>query len=168
MVGALLGLLLAALDQTIVSTAGPFIQKDLAIEPGLYVWITTSYLVASTVLVPIYVKEALGAGDAVATAIMGLFAIGVGIGAVSAAALSKKKSGLGFSAAGIAASGFACLAIFFLTPLAAAGGGQSISLLTESAAGLVLTFVFVFAAASMGSVATVQWPFSFTTLTEKT
>src|SRR5436190_13000887 len=56
MIGALLGLFLAALDQTIVSTAGPFIQKDLHIEPGLYVWITTAYLVASTVLVPIYGK----------------------------------------------------------------------------------------------------------------
>jgi EmrB/QacA subfamily drug resistance transporter len=56
MVGALLGLLLAALDQTIVSTAGPFIQRDLAIAPSLYAWLTTSYLVASTVLVPVYGK----------------------------------------------------------------------------------------------------------------
>ena len=56
MLGALLGLLLAALDQTIVSTAGPKIQKDLQIEPALYVWITSAYLVASTVLVPIYGK----------------------------------------------------------------------------------------------------------------
>jgi EmrB/QacA subfamily drug resistance transporter len=56
MLGTLLGLLLAALDNTIVSTAGPYIQKDLNIQPSLYVWITTSYLVASTVLVPIYGK----------------------------------------------------------------------------------------------------------------
>ncbi len=56
MVGALLGLLLAALDQTIVSTAGPTIQRDLAIAPSLYTWITTSYLVASTVCVPVYGK----------------------------------------------------------------------------------------------------------------
>ena len=56
MVGALLGLLLAALDQTIVSTAGPTIQRELHVEPSLYVWITTSYLVASTVFVPIYGK----------------------------------------------------------------------------------------------------------------
>lgn len=56
MLGTLLGLLLAALDNTIVATAGPYIQKDLQIEPSLYVWITTSYLVASTVLVPIYGK----------------------------------------------------------------------------------------------------------------
>src|SRR5689334_15288428 len=56
LVGSLLGLLLAALDQTIVATAGPAIQKDLQIEASLYVWITTSYLVASTVLIPIYGK----------------------------------------------------------------------------------------------------------------
>src|SRR5881628_3385211 len=56
MLGALLGLLLAALDQTIVATAGPVIQVDLHIAPALYVWITTAYLVASTVLVPIYGK----------------------------------------------------------------------------------------------------------------
>lgn len=56
MVAALLGLLLAALDQTIVATAGPQIQKELDIPASLYVWITTAYLVASTVLVPIYGK----------------------------------------------------------------------------------------------------------------
>src|SRR5687767_4304080 len=56
MIGAVLGLLLAALDQTIVTTAGPVIQRTLSIEAGLYVWITTAYLLASTVLVPIYGK----------------------------------------------------------------------------------------------------------------
>lgn len=33
MAGALIGLLLAAFDQTIVSTAGPSIQRELHIEP---------------------------------------------------------------------------------------------------------------------------------------
>jgi EmrB/QacA subfamily drug resistance transporter len=51
--GALLGLLLAALDQTIVATSSPAMQKDLAIPAGLYAWITMAYLVTSTVLVPI-------------------------------------------------------------------------------------------------------------------
>jgi len=51
--GTLLGLFLAALDQTIVATAGPVIQLDLHIEPAMYAWITTAYLVASTVFVPI-------------------------------------------------------------------------------------------------------------------
>lgn len=54
--GALLSLLLAALDQTIVATAGPAIQRQLAIAPAMYPWITTAYLVSSTVMVPIYGK----------------------------------------------------------------------------------------------------------------
>jgi EmrB/QacA subfamily drug resistance transporter len=62
MVGALLGMLLAALDQTIVSTAGPAMQADLDIPASLYAWITTSYLVASTVLVPVYGKLSDGFG----------------------------------------------------------------------------------------------------------
>ncbi|MBZ4411538.1 MFS transporter [Myxococcus sp. XM-1-1-1] len=56
MSGALLGLLLAALDQTIVATAGPSIQADLGISPALYPWLTTSYLVASTMMVPVWGK----------------------------------------------------------------------------------------------------------------
>src|SRR5262249_5937832 len=54
--GVLMGMLLAALDQTIVSTADPAIQRDLGMPPSLYAWITTAYLVSSTVLVPIYGK----------------------------------------------------------------------------------------------------------------
>ena len=54
--GVILALLLAGLDQTIVSTAGPAIQRDLRIPAALYAWITTSYLVASTVMVPIWGK----------------------------------------------------------------------------------------------------------------
>lgn len=56
LLGALLGMLLAALDQTIVATAGPAIQEDLDIPASLYPWITTSYLVASTVMVPLWGK----------------------------------------------------------------------------------------------------------------
>jgi EmrB/QacA subfamily drug resistance transporter len=54
--GVLLALLLAALDQTIVSTAGPAIQRSLRVSASTYPWITTAYLVASTVMVPIYGK----------------------------------------------------------------------------------------------------------------
>ena len=56
MVGTLLGLLLAALDQTIVATAGPRIQVDLRIDPGDYHWLTTSYLVAGAVMLPLWGK----------------------------------------------------------------------------------------------------------------
>ena len=57
LVGLLLSLFLAALDQTIVATAMPRIVEDLH---GLnkFSWIATSYLVASTALVPIYGKLA--------------------------------------------------------------------------------------------------------------
>jgi EmrB/QacA subfamily drug resistance transporter len=54
--GVLLALLLSGLDQTIVATAGPAIQRDLEIAPALYAWLTTAYLVAATVMLPIYGK----------------------------------------------------------------------------------------------------------------
>jgi EmrB/QacA subfamily drug resistance transporter len=52
LLGLLLTLLLAALDQTIVATALPRITQDLG---GFdhYTWVTTAYLVTSTVMVPI-------------------------------------------------------------------------------------------------------------------
>ena len=54
--GVMLGIFLGALDQTIVATAGPVIRDDLALPTSLYAWITTAYMVSSTVLVPIYGK----------------------------------------------------------------------------------------------------------------
>jgi EmrB/QacA subfamily drug resistance transporter len=53
--GLLLGMLLAALDQTIVSTALPRIVGDLG---GLnhIAWVTTAYLLASTVTTPLWGK----------------------------------------------------------------------------------------------------------------
>jgi len=53
LVGIFLGIFLAALDQTIVSTALPRIVQDLG---GMekYAWVGTSYLLASTISVPIF------------------------------------------------------------------------------------------------------------------
>ncbi len=53
--GVLLGLFLAALDQTIVSTALPAIIKDFN-GLDLVAWTSTGYLLASTAMVPIYGK----------------------------------------------------------------------------------------------------------------
>ncbi len=55
LVGVLLGLFLSALDQTIVSTALPRIVADLQ-GIDLIGWVSTSYLLASTAMVPIYGK----------------------------------------------------------------------------------------------------------------
>jgi len=54
-VGVMLGMLLGALDQTIVGTAMPRVIAELG---GLshYSWVFTGYLLASTVMVPIYGK----------------------------------------------------------------------------------------------------------------
>ena len=53
--GLMTVLLLAALDQTIVATALPRIVSDIG---GLtsYSWVITSYMLASTVTVPLYGK----------------------------------------------------------------------------------------------------------------
>src|SRR5579863_7821557 len=55
LIGVMLGMLLAALDQTIVGTALPRIVADLG---GLdhYAWVATGYLLASTVSIPLYGK----------------------------------------------------------------------------------------------------------------
>ena len=51
----LLGILLAALDQTIVGTALPVIVTDLN-GNDVYVWAFTSYLLTATISGPIYGK----------------------------------------------------------------------------------------------------------------
>jgi len=54
-VAVMLGLFLSALDQTVVGTALPTIVTDLG-GNNLYVWVVTSYLLTSTITVPIYGK----------------------------------------------------------------------------------------------------------------
>ena len=55
MVAVLLVMLLASLDQTVVGTAMPRIITDLQ-GFDRYTWVTTAYLLTSTVMVPIYGK----------------------------------------------------------------------------------------------------------------
>ncbi|HEX4841560.1 MAG TPA: MFS transporter, partial [bacterium] len=55
LVGVLMGLFVAALDQTIVATALPAIIADLH-GIDLLAWVPAGYLVASTTTVPIYGK----------------------------------------------------------------------------------------------------------------
>ena len=55
MSGLMMGLLLASLDQTIVSTALTTISEHFH-RVDLYSWVVTSYLLASTIVVPLYGK----------------------------------------------------------------------------------------------------------------
>jgi EmrB/QacA subfamily drug resistance transporter len=55
MIGVILAMLLAALDQTIVGTALPRIVTDLGGANHL-TWVVTAYMLASTITVPIYGK----------------------------------------------------------------------------------------------------------------
>ncbi|GEM49426.1 MDR family MFS transporter [Deinococcus cellulosilyticus] len=56
LVGVLLALFLAALDQTVVSTATPEIIKELQFKTSWITWLTTAYLVTSTATLPIWGK----------------------------------------------------------------------------------------------------------------
>jgi EmrB/QacA subfamily drug resistance transporter len=57
LVGIVMALFLGALDQTIVATALPSIVEDLG-GVSRYAWVATAYVLASTVLVPVYGKLA--------------------------------------------------------------------------------------------------------------
>jgi EmrB/QacA subfamily drug resistance transporter len=114
--GVLLSLLLAGLDQTIVSTAGPAIQRDLAMAPALYPWITTAYLVASTVMVPIYGKLSDTYGRRpVLLAAIGIFLAGSVLCGLSPTThtLIAARAVQGLGAAGLFTSAFAVIADIF-------------------------------------------------------
>src|SRR5216683_5259314 len=55
LIGVILGMLLAALDQTVVGTALPRIVASLG-GFNHYAWVVTAYLLASTVSIPLYGK----------------------------------------------------------------------------------------------------------------
>lgn len=67
-----------------------------------------------TVLLPLYIPAVWSGGGGVANAVMGLFAVGAGLGALSAALLARGRSGFGFSFLGVAAAMGASFAIFAL------------------------------------------------------
>jgi len=113
---------------------------------GLFYFVSTLV----TVLVPLYARDSLGASGAVATAIMGCFAIGAGLGAIGASLLSKSRNGLGFSAFGIAAASVATLLVVFSTGAAATSGASTVGALFGSPAGVFLAVLFGLSSAFSG------------------
>lgn len=79
-----LGMLLAALDQMIMSTAMPEVQKILGDNMELYSWVFSAYMLSSTITVPIYGKLADRFGRKnVYLVALGLFLIGSAFCALS-------------------------------------------------------------------------------------
>lgn len=116
LVATLLGLFLAALDMTIVATAGPAIQRDLNIEASLYAWITTANLVASTTAIPIFGKlsDVFGRKPVLIWSI-GVFMLGSLLAGLAPSTLplilARAVQGLG--AAGLLTNAFAIVADLF-------------------------------------------------------
>ena len=107
--GVMMGLFLAALDQTIVATALPRIVSELQ-GMEFYAWTSTSYLLASTTLVPIYgrLSDSLGRKAVILTGI-GIFLLGsvlCGL-ATSMLALVVFRGVQGMGAAAITSTAFA-------------------------------------------------------------
>lgn len=91
---------------------GYVVKEPPVIRPligiGLFFLIST----AVTIAVPVYADETLNADGSVATAIMGLFAIGALIGAVISALLSRGRSGLGFATSAMMVATLASVALY--------------------------------------------------------
>jgi EmrB/QacA subfamily drug resistance transporter len=115
LIGVLLGLFLAALDQTIVATALPSIVADLQ-GLDLLAWITTSYLLVSTTTVPIYGKISDIYGRKIILMIgIVIFMIGSALCGVASSMLmlSIFRGIQGLGAAAITSSAFAVVADLF-------------------------------------------------------
>ena len=112
LVGLLLGMLLAALDQTIVSTAIRTIGDDLH-GLNIQAWVTTAYLITSTVTTPLYGKlsDIYGRRPLFLTAIT-LFIIGSAASsfATSMPMLAAFRAFQGLGAGGLFSMAFAVLA----------------------------------------------------------
>ncbi len=112
LVGLLLGMLLAALDQTIVSTAIRTIGDDLH-GLNIQAWVTTAYLITSTVTTPLYGKlsDIYGRRPLFITAIS-IFIVGSALSsfATSMPMLAAFRAFQGIGAGGLFSMAFAVLA----------------------------------------------------------
>ncbi|WDI32088.1 hypothetical protein PUV54_02645 [Hyphococcus flavus] len=130
-----------------------FVFEGRGVAPPL-LGVGVFYLLSTavTVIIPLYGRDALYAEPLVWAALNGLFAIGAGIGAVTAASLPKAKSSLGASTLAIACAGVASFLVYCLTPLAAGSEANPVSLASffSSASGLSLTFILILTAALAG------------------
>lgn len=114
---------------------------------GLFFLVST----AVTIAVPIYADETLNADGSVATAIMGLFAIGALIGAVISALLSRGRSGLGFATSAMTVATLASIALYIASALFSHDGDRLNAMQFLSRPdGWLLAGLFMTCSAAMG------------------
>jgi len=89
-------------------------QETAVVRPIIGIAIFYFVSTAVTVVLPIFVRDSLGADGTATTMIILLFAIGAGMGAIISASLAKGRSGLRFSTMAIGASSITSLAIYFI------------------------------------------------------
>lgn len=131
-----LGMFLAALDQTVMSTAGATIATHFGQLSG-QAWLLTSYLLASLITTPIYgrLSDGYGRRPLFITA-LGLFIVGSAIAALSPSFLLLV---LGRSVQGLGAGGLFSLAFAVISDL----------LPPRERARYILVFVLVFGSSSL-------------------
>jgi MFS family permease len=106
---------------------------------------------AVTVATPLIARDALHGTAHVATLLNALFAVGAGIGAITAASLSRGASGLGWSTASVGLAGVAALSVYAIAPLVAPEAGLlSPGALLSDPAGIALCVLMTVCAALMG------------------
>jgi len=115
LIGVYLTIFLAALDQTIVATALPKIAIDLS-GTNLYAWVATSYLLASTVALPIFGRLAeIASRKWVLLVAVAIFLVGSALSGASTSmmALIVFRAVQGIGSGGIMAVGNTVLGLLF-------------------------------------------------------
>ncbi len=115
LIGVLLAIFLAALDQTIVATALPKIVLELH-GTNLYAWVATAYLLASTVALPIFGRLAeLVARKWILLVAVAIFLAGSALSGASSSmvALISFRAVQGIGSGGIFAVGMTVLGLLF-------------------------------------------------------
>ncbi|MEO1015391.1 MAG: MFS transporter [Pseudomonadota bacterium] len=135
-----------AIDMVRLTARAPGVAPPL-IGFGAFFLLTT----AVSVLTPLLARDTLNGDALTATALNGLFALGVGVGAIVAAALPKTRTNLGVAGASVIAAGGLTIAIALAAPAIAPSEGElQLSDLIATAERIAFCLALVATAALMG------------------